>query len=82
MIVAAHAWNIHIDLLEHYRVREVDQLPADVRANASQLRALAVRLVQEATRSAPYIRMSYSFARSVLVQENRSFVVRSTNAAR
>jgi len=82
MIVAAHAWNIHIDLLEHHHVREVVQLPEDVRADAAQLRELAVRLVSGATREAPYVRTSYSFGRSVLVQGTRSFVVRSTASGR
>lgn len=81
MIVAVHAWNIHIDLLEHHRVREIAQLPEDARANATQLRGLAVRLVQDAMRTAPHLRTSYSFGRSMMVQEDRSFVVRSTSGS-
>lgn len=78
MIIAAHAWNVHVALLEHHRVRDITQLPIEDQAVASRLRSLALRLTQEAFNTAPYLRVSYDFGRSLLVQADRSFVVRAS----
>lgn len=76
MVVAGHAWNIHISLLDHRGVRDVTQLTGPDQLAASRMRDLALRLVRSAMQSAPYLERSYSFGRTLLVQGDRSFVIR------
>lgn len=80
MIIAAHAWNVHVAILEHHHVRDIAQLPAEDQPIASQLRAIATRLTVDSFNGSPYLRISYDFGRSLLVQGDRSFVVRSADS--
>lgn len=76
MVVAGHAWNIHVSLLDHRGVRDVSQLSGVDQSNATRMRDLALRLAGAAMAGAPYLERSYSFGRVLLVQETRSFVIR------
>lgn len=76
MIVAAHAWNMHIALLERRRVRDIAQLPADDRALGERLSQIARTLARRAVDEAPYLLVRYPVVRSILVSEDRSYVLR------
>lgn len=74
MIVASHAWNMHIMLLENRRVRDIDDLSGEDKEQARQLRSTAVRLAEHALEAAPYVRTRYSVLRSIVNSDGRSYV--------
>lgn len=76
MIVAAHAWNMHVALLERRRVRDVAQLPANDRPLGERLSNMARTLARRAVSDAPYLLVRYPIVRGILVSEDRSYVLR------
>jgi S1-C subfamily serine protease len=77
LIVAAHAWNMHIALLEARRKAvPTDLQPAD-QAVCEQLRNTAMGLSRRALQEAPYLRLLYPIARSIVTTEGRSYVFRA-----
>lgn len=77
MIVAAHAWNMHIALLEARRCQEVSDLTGPDRARAARLLQTALQLSRKAIREAPYLRYMYPIARSIVNSGGHSFVRQS-----
>lgn len=74
MIVAAHAWNMHIALLEDRRAREIADLNDVDRETAQKLQRWAIRLSQQALERAPYVRVHYPVLRSIVNSQGRSAV--------
>ncbi|MEO0323185.1 MAG: serine protease [Myxococcota bacterium] len=74
MLVASHAWNMHIGLLEARRVRALTDLEGDDRERAQELRDLAVRLATRAKESAPYVGLRYPLVRALTLPTVRSWV--------
>lgn len=75
-LVAAHAWNMHIALLEHRSAREVSELEGEDRALGERLRTTATRLAREALTEAPYLIVRYGMLRTILLSGDRSYVLR------
>ncbi|MFW5876227.1 MAG: S1C family serine protease [Myxococcota bacterium] len=74
MIVASHAWNMHIALLEARRERDASRLAPEDRRRAEQLMRTAVDLSGETMRKAPYLRRVYPVGRSIVNSKGRPFV--------
>lgn len=75
-LVAAHAWNMHIALLEDRGVRAVSALTDVDRPLGERLHATARRLADEALREAPYLLVRYGVLRAIVLSADRSFVMR------
>jgi S1-C subfamily serine protease len=75
-IIASHAWNMHIALLEHRSARDIASLPVLDRPLGERLRAMARRLAQQAVADAPYLVVRYPVLRTILLAEDRSHVLR------
>ncbi len=74
MIVASHAWNMHLALLEDREVQEIANLePAD-RVVAEQLANTARTLAERAYNTAPYLLVRYPGTRAILASRGRSTV--------
>lgn len=76
LVLAAHAWNVHIALLEEFEANDVPALPVARQEEARRLRAIAMAMTRGAYQRAPYLRMSYSVGISILAQGERSIVIR------
>ncbi len=73
-MVAAHAWNMQIALLEARNVSVREQLaPAD-RALADRLNEMAQRLANWALEGAPYLTVNYSGLRGIRVSRGQPWV--------
>jgi hypothetical protein len=73
-IVATHAWNMAMALLENRRARDPGGLGAVDRAKAQWLLDVAVRVARDADARAPYLRRRYPILRSILASGGRPFV--------
>lgn len=76
MLLAAHAWNVHIALLEEREANDLPALSEEERIVASRLRSIAMAMSRRALERAPYLRVSYPVVLSILAQTDRSIVVR------
>jgi hypothetical protein len=74
MIGAAHAWNMHLALLEEHRAAQVESLPIEIREDARLLSATAVNLCRRVLQRAPYMRIRYPVLRPILAGNGRPFV--------
>ena len=75
-ILATHAWNMALALLEHRRAREPSTLsPAD-REKAQWLLEVALRTARQVDGHAPYMRVRYPILRSIMASGGRPWVER------
>jgi S1-C subfamily serine protease len=77
-IVAAHAWNMMIALLEHRSAREVSGLPQADQALGTRLRTTSRTLAEQALQEAPYLLVRYPVLRVIVLSGDRSYVLRET----
>lgn len=74
ILVAAHAWNMHIALLEARNARDIANLNDADRALASRLAETAVRLTRHYIGYSPYLRVRYPVVRAILANAGRAQV--------
>jgi hypothetical protein len=74
LIVAAHAWNTYIALLEARQERDPSELGPEDRELAEELAQVAVRLARRALERAPYLIRDYPIARSIVNSGGRAYV--------
>lgn len=73
-LVAAHAWNMGLALLESRNKADPTQLaPAD-RSAAERLLSLSYKLAQDVNQRAPHVRVHYPIIRTIVVSAGRPFV--------
>ncbi|MGK4005274.1 serine protease [Sorangium sp. So ce1036] len=73
-LVAAHAWNMGLALLESRSKAEPTQLaPAD-RGAAERLLSLSLKLARDVNLRAPHVRIHYPIVRTIVVSAGRPFV--------
>jgi hypothetical protein len=72
MMVASHAWNMSLALLEAREASTLADLPEADRRNAEWLVRTAVDLARLALDQAPYLRVRYSAVRAILVHGQRA----------
>jgi hypothetical protein len=73
-MVAAHAWNMQIALLEARNVSVREQLSGEDRALAERLNEMAQRLAAWALEGAPYLSVNYSGLRGIRVSRGQPWV--------
>jgi hypothetical protein len=73
-IVASHAWNMSLALMEARRSVAPADLGAEDRRTVEQLLAISLRLAQRVDTEAPYIRAHYPVVRSIVVSDGRPYV--------
>ncbi len=74
-MIAGHAWNMSLALLEARGGTDPSQLSGSDRQTAEELLAIALRLARQVDGRAPYIRVRYPVIRSILVNEGRPYLV-------
>lgn len=74
ILVAAHAWNMHIALLEARNARDIAALGEEDQALALRLSETAVRLTRHYIGYSPYLRVRYPVVRAILANAGRAFV--------
>ena len=73
-MVAAHAWNMQIALLEARNVSVREQLTGEDRALAERLNEMAQRLAAWALDGAPYLSVNYGGLRGIRVSRGQPWV--------
>lgn len=78
LVISAHAWNMHVALLEARKVRDAAALSPQDKALADRLAQTALRLARHYSDQAPYLRSRYGIVRSLLFHGGRSFIEKPT----
>ena len=73
-LVAAHAWNLALVLLETHSARDWTALPAELQGTAGALVRVALDLAGGALGRAPYLREHYGFLRFLIRTGGRAIV--------
>ncbi len=73
-IIASHAWNMSLALMEAKQKGGPDELTGEDRQTAERLISISLRLARRVDTEAPYIRARYPVVRSIVVSEGRPYV--------